>query len=487
MLRPVAMRRCLHLRMLLVLAAAAATFAYGAAVANAAPAGGGPQPVTGGVFTTVDPHIDGTGTCLNGNPSVNCNIYTGKPFVWLNGGPGANKLGSDGTYFFAVLDPGGQKNPNDGSSGNLSDDYDCWQNREFTIVNGEVGAYLPSSDPACNTTSHGTASHTYDPPFIRLYPYADTSNPGGVYIMAVCRVPTSPTTTNGPGVDPKSCKYDAFKVPNNDTSPPVCSAVVTAARTIQITVQDQQSGIETITPTATNATVTLPTWNVGDLTQLTVTGTPINQYASASLSVTVTNVAGESSTCGATVPPLTDTTPPSCVLISEVWDGSHVHVLSIGVTVQDGGSGLKSVVATTATNVSVSVPAFSQGSTSPIVVTGTKVHVALSGRLALTVTDVAGHITTCDPVLAASPSALVHGGGVRTLKASKGTVELRVGRRALSRIDLLVNGQRVRFGHLHAGAVQTLVLRGPSTLVIRPVGPRAAILSVWMTNRGSEW
>lgn len=26
----------------------------------------------------------------------------------------------------------------------------------------------------------------WEAPFIRLFPYADTSNPGGVYIMAIC-------------------------------------------------------------------------------------------------------------------------------------------------------------------------------------------------------------------------------------------------------------------------------------------------------------
>ena len=49
------------------------------------------QPVTGAAFTTVNeadpPDGDGTGHCKNGNPNVNCNIYDGKEFVWLNGGP----------------------------------------------------------------------------------------------------------------------------------------------------------------------------------------------------------------------------------------------------------------------------------------------------------------------------------------------------------------------------------------------------------------
>ena len=71
--------------------------------------------VTGAAFTTTNTAVDGTGHCKNGNEDINCNIYDGKQFVWLNGGPNVAYVG-DGTYFFAVLAPGGQANPNDGSA-----------------------------------------------------------------------------------------------------------------------------------------------------------------------------------------------------------------------------------------------------------------------------------------------------------------------------------------------------------------------------------
>lgn len=44
------------------------------------------SPVNGAAFTTVNESTDGTGHCQNGNPNVNCNIYDGKQFVWMNGG-----------------------------------------------------------------------------------------------------------------------------------------------------------------------------------------------------------------------------------------------------------------------------------------------------------------------------------------------------------------------------------------------------------------
>ena len=101
-------------------------------------------PVTGAAFTSVNPAVDGAGTCKNGSPAVNCNLYAGKAHVWLNGGPAANALGPDGDYFFAVLAPGGQSDPNDGGPKNLSDDFDAYTNRTFTVSNGEVSSYSGS-------------------------------------------------------------------------------------------------------------------------------------------------------------------------------------------------------------------------------------------------------------------------------------------------------------------------------------------------------
>ena len=172
-------------------------------------------PVTGAAFTTTNPTAvdpdnpvpDGTGHCKNGNEAVNCNIYDGKKYVWLNGGPSVAYVG-DGEYFFAVLAPGGQggnQDPNDGTPKNLSDATpddrpgtgtgDAYTNRTFTVTGGSV-AYNGTHDFAANK--------------IRLMPYDDTPNPGGVYILAICSL------AKGYPVTPSACKYDAFKVREGD-------------------------------------------------------------------------------------------------------------------------------------------------------------------------------------------------------------------------------------------------------------------------------
>jgi hypothetical protein len=188
-------------------------------------AGGAAAIVAGAGFTTNDPNIDGNGSCLNGPPSstpkVNCNLYGSKNFVWINGGPsnGANAL-TAGTYFFAVLDPGGQKDPNDGTDGNLSDASpttntpggDAYTNREFTVAS--------SGKIATSLGTHATDAFYTDPNglFINLMPYDDTTNPGGVYILAICLISgdqaTTPIAGNVP-VAPSACKYDAFKAPSS--------------------------------------------------------------------------------------------------------------------------------------------------------------------------------------------------------------------------------------------------------------------------------
>jgi hypothetical protein len=257
------------------------------------------SPVMGGAFTTVNEAVDGSGHCKDGNPGVNCNHYASKFHVWMNGGPATNGLRQNGQYFFAVVAPGHQPDPNDGAPGNLSDDYDDYTKRTFTVTNGEVSAY--------------TGPHTYDAArdLIRLWNFADTPNNGGVYHMAICYL------GNGYPVKPRSCKYDAFKAPNTDTTPPVCvlSAMgvnAAGAKYIQVTVQDPGhaadggSGIEGINiDVVMNATLTYSQnpYPVGTFSPIVITATKTDPTKSSFLKLTVTNVAGLSTTCDPEVKP----------------------------------------------------------------------------------------------------------------------------------------------------------------------------------------
>jgi hypothetical protein len=178
-------------------AVAAAAALLAAPSAFASNVGTGPN----AVFTTF---VDAS-TCLNGNGSgVNCNIYTTKDSVYASGGPVKAGLKGlpNGTYFFAVVSPGGQSDPNDGAGDLLStDSYLC---REFQVSGGAL-TYPTGVSSAC---PHLTGTDPEGAMAIQLMPYSDTPNPGGVYILAVCQLPASGQQP----VDPSSCKYDAFKV-----------------------------------------------------------------------------------------------------------------------------------------------------------------------------------------------------------------------------------------------------------------------------------
>lgn len=276
--------------------------------------------ISGAVYTTVnlyDPNY--ASECHNGNPAVNCNQYTGKQFVYLNGGPTHNQLSPDGVYFFAVLAPSGQANPSDGVAQNLSYPYDCYQNREIWISGGEVKGVIHSTDPSCfhNTsvlpvgTPHFMASGAQGN-FVQLFPYADTPNPGGVYIMAVCYVASPATTPTAPvplanpsSVDPSTCKYDAFKV-QADTTPPMCKLVSTSPgppKSITVAVQDSGAGLEKVIYSGFNI-LNPPTFPnplvVGMIDPYYVIATKDDQTQGASLALTITDVAGNTTSCDPT-------------------------------------------------------------------------------------------------------------------------------------------------------------------------------------------
>lgn len=207
--------------------------AVSAPLASAAP----PAPVSGAVSTTINANADldvaGGVTledlCKNGNPEVNCNQYGDKSYVWLSGLPDSAGV-NDGTYFFAVVVPGGQganatANPNDGTDKNLSDTVAApWTSGDLNADGTAVGsgdAYTNRTFTVTNGVISYSGSHTFDDNKIRLMPYDDTTNPGGVYILAVCKIAGDLDTALGlPGVNPSTCKYDAFMVRTGDEERP---------------------------------------------------------------------------------------------------------------------------------------------------------------------------------------------------------------------------------------------------------------------------
>jgi len=159
--------------------------------------------VAGAGWTTFDVKQGG---CNDGPNGIDCNNYESKNDVYMNGGPVSHSV-SDGWYYFAVLVPGYQNGGFlEGADGNLSDETkgktrgdhfrcgDSITERTFQVENAEIVNYAGS---------HKTGTSPNGKFIIQLMPYCDTSNNGGVYILAVCVVGAAKSS---------ECKFDAFRV-----------------------------------------------------------------------------------------------------------------------------------------------------------------------------------------------------------------------------------------------------------------------------------
>jgi hypothetical protein len=268
--------------------------------------------VSGAAFTTINSTADGGGTgadeglCHNGNGNVNCNQYYSKRFVWVNGGPDGNGL-TDGKYFFAVLVPGMQHDPNDQvpvttTDKNLSDDFDTYKNRTFEVKNGEIFSY--TGNPGETPHDFGVDTADNGEKKIRLFPYTDTSNNGGVYILAVCSLAPDKKGNTYP-VKSQSCKYDAFKILEDDDKPecprPTFGTNASGQKTARQQFRDP-GGIDLIMiERVLNATIAPlkpgENWFQGTTSWVELTATKIDQNRGSSVEIFVRDVAGNEVRC----------------------------------------------------------------------------------------------------------------------------------------------------------------------------------------------
>jgi len=151
-------------------------------------------------------------------------------------------------------------------------------------------------------------------------------------------------------------------------------------------------------PSGSSMTPSLPLTGPNTGISSTFNWTPgTGQAGNYTVDYTVTDTSGAQSTCGVDITvnaPGGDNTSPTCELTA-VLPGPPK---AIEITVQDGESGLNQVIVLKAKNATVSIPSFTPGTNSPVVVTATKINNSKGASIALRVLDVAGNATTCDPV-----------------------------------------------------------------------------------------
>jgi hypothetical protein len=167
----------------------------------------------------------------------------------------------------------------------------------------------------------------------------------------------------------------------------------------------------------------------------------------------------------------------------------------IQVTVQDTGSGLQTVQVTTLNNAIADVGTYLTGITAapttvitsdhptgPIVVIATKVDQSLGAQVALTVTDQAGNVTDCDPVLVQLSS---NGSQTFTgLPQAENKITIKNGQPGLTRLQAVVNGRRFGLNNLRDNEVRTLDVSSAmrpgntNTIILRGYGKPGASADV---------
>jgi len=187
-----------------------------------------------------------------------------------------------------------------------------------------------------------------------------------------------------------------------DLTPPECTGTLAAGTpsSVEIRVRDLGSGMASIQiSSSTNISGTVPGFDFGTHADVVFTCVQVDPYTPARVTVTSTDVAGNSGTCNFDIAasPRPDTTPPDCS--GESFEGPPAGV---SVRIQDMESGLGTVEVTQQQNASVNVADFNPGTNDVVSVAITQVDPYQATRVEVRSTDSAGNAGSCVFEIAAS-------------------------------------------------------------------------------------
>lgn len=184
-----------------------------------------------------------------------------------------------------------------------------------------------------------------------------------------------------------------------------------------------------------------------------------------------------------------DTTPPTCPLVVDQGPPTVVTV-----TVRDAQNGLASILVTKSENADTVVPPFTVGTTDPVIVTATKIDQSLRSRVEMLVTDLAGNVALCDPILslmvrdANGPTTETH----TDVPQIEDKITFNNGTPGVKKIEVIVNGEKFKVTGLKDGEEHTLDIasamhEGDNTVTIKINGPKNSWVNVmiWDGNGGN--
>ncbi|MFL6260727.1 MAG: hypothetical protein ACJ76Y_13525 [Thermoanaerobaculia bacterium] len=182
-------------------------------------------------------------------------------------------------------------------------------------------------------------------------------------------------------------------------------------------------------------------------------GDPVEACASTAHVVKV----GLANTCCGVV----DTSCPHCDMAGPFTNAQGQAY--INVTLQDTESGLGFIIPTQQQNISLAGPSLNYGTTSPVVITGTKIDQSQKASVQLTVVDACGNTIICDPVL----TDVLRGTGQPVEQTNPGLppseryVAITNGAPGLRSLEVIVNGEVYHVNGMRDGEERTLDV-GPS-------------------------
>jgi hypothetical protein len=128
------------------------------------------------------------------------------------------------------------------------------------------------------------------------------------------------------------------------------------------------------------------------------------------------------------------------------------------VTVSDPQTGIQSIVVTQSDNADTPVPPFTTGTTDPVTITATKINQSQPAHVTIQVTDLAGNVVTCDPVITlVQRSTSADPQGTRSLvDQAENKLLIMNGTPGLKNLETTVNGTKIKVTGLKDGETRTL-------------------------------
>jgi hypothetical protein len=155
-----------------------------------------------------------------------------------------------------------------------------------------------------------------------------------------------------------------------------------------------------------------------------------------------------------------DAAKPTCpITLNEPGPPARVEV-----TIKDIGTGLAEIVVTKSENADTVVPPFTVGTFDPVVLGSTKIDQTKRARVEARVTDQAGNVAVCDPIMllvvrdqdrGKQPEAAA-AMSMSDVPRAEDKVTITNGRPGLSSILIVVNGKKFKVDNLQKGEERTI-------------------------------